>query len=129
MPNTPTAPTTILDGDDVVVSWSTPSNGGSPITGYRVYLEKADGTFYIDFTNCDGSDADIFAARSCTIPSNSFVADLYDLDWGEEVFAKLVAYNIYGNSALSALSNPTVLMANPDAPITLQNILSLRSFT
>lgn len=63
------------------------------------------------------------------MPSNTFVSSLYGLAWGEEVYAKIVAYNIYGNSAESVLSNPTVLMADSDVPINLQENIALRSFT
>lgn len=38
MPDTPSAPVTVLDGDNVITSWVAPYNGGSPITGYRIYF-------------------------------------------------------------------------------------------
>lgn len=41
----------------------------------------------------------------------------------------MIAFNIYGDSSESSLSNPTVLMANPDVPHSLVEILELRSFT
>jgi len=99
------------------------------VIGYRVYLRKSDGvTFIINFSYCDGSQTSIFEARSCAIPSTSFVSQLYGLQWGEKVYAKIIAYNIYGESVFSPLSNPTTLMYNPDPPVSLTENTSLRSF-
>lgn len=40
VPATPAAPTTVVDGGstNVVISWSLPSNGGSAITSYKIYI-------------------------------------------------------------------------------------------
>jgi hypothetical protein len=53
---------------------------------------------------------------------------LYGYQWGQQVHAKIVAYNVYGDSADSDISNPTTLMTNPDAPVSLAENTSLRSF-
>jgi hypothetical protein len=37
-PAQPTAPVTTWSPDDVIVTWSAPDNGGSPITGYTVSI-------------------------------------------------------------------------------------------
>ena len=68
-------------------------------------------------------------ALSCLIPSTTFVSAVYGLNWGDSVYAKVVAYNVYGPSNDSPLSNPTVLMTNPDPPINLIENTALRSFT
>ena len=129
-PSKPNPPTTILNGYNVVISWTEPFNGGSPTTGYKIYLRKNDGVSFIqDFTHCDGSKPEIIAARSCSIPSNQFVSTLYGLYWGQEVYAKIVSFNLYGISQESLISNPTILMRNPDAPVDLTENTSLRSFT
>jgi hypothetical protein len=52
---------------------------------------------------------------------------LYGLDWGTAVYSKFVAYNIYGDSLNSPISNPTILMTNPDAPINLVENYSLKT--
>jgi hypothetical protein len=39
VPAAPGAPTTSATSEAVTVSWAAPDNGGSPITGYRVYQE------------------------------------------------------------------------------------------
>lgn len=74
-------------------------------------------------------DLTIFAARSCSIPSYTFVSTLYGKQWGTSVYASVVAVNIYGASVNSPLSSPTVLMTNPDPPLSLTENTSLRSFT
>lgn len=40
VPATPAAPTTVVDGGstNVVISWSLPSNGGSAITLYKIFI-------------------------------------------------------------------------------------------
>ena len=43
VPGKPNAPTTVWSPDDVVVSWTKPDNGGSPVTGYRVLMRQSDG--------------------------------------------------------------------------------------
>lgn len=126
-PVTPGAPVTSLVGANIVVTWSEPENSGQPILGYRVYLKKADGTFNIDFTYCDGEAPATMSERRCEIPAVSFVSELYGLTWGDSVYAKVVAHNVYGDSQESALSNPTLLMTTADAPINLQELTSLRS--
>jgi len=77
-------------------------------------LQKLDGTFNIDFTYCDGEDLETMAGMKCEIPSTSFVSTLYGLTWGDKVYAKVIAHNSYGDSLESDLSNPTILMTNPD---------------
>ncbi len=54
---------------------------------------------------------------------------MYGLTWGNKIYAKVVAYNIYGYSEDSPISNPTVLITNPDAPINLKENTLARSFT
>lgn len=82
-PSKPDAPTTELVGYYVKVAWVEPFNGGSPVTGYRIFLRKSDQTsFAIDFSYCDGSQNDIFLAMQCLVPSSSFISQLYGYQWG-----------------------------------------------
>jgi hypothetical protein len=37
-PDTPAAPTTTVSGDNVLISWTLPFNGGSTITGYIIKI-------------------------------------------------------------------------------------------
>jgi hypothetical protein len=47
-PDQPAAPTTAWDqpNDAVVVTWVEPHAGGTPITGYKVYLRQSDGATF-----------------------------------------------------------------------------------
>ena len=74
-PVTPEAPVLTLDGDNVIVTWVEPPNSGQPILGYRVYLQRVDGSFNIDFTYCDGADSEIFINLECVIPSKTFMSE------------------------------------------------------
>jgi hypothetical protein len=73
MPNKPLAPTLQLVDDDLKVSWTAPFNGGSPITGYRIYLRKLNGAYIQDFSHCDGSLDEIKTSLSCRIPTSTFI--------------------------------------------------------
>lgn len=35
---------------------------------------------------------------TCKIPVSIYKAEPYNLDWGAEIYAKITAINIYGNS-------------------------------
>jgi hypothetical protein len=68
------------------MSWSAPYENGSIITSYQVLLRHVDGvSFTEDLTNCDGSDAIIFASLSCTIPLATLTAEPYSLTYGTSV--------------------------------------------
>ena len=55
VPAQPEAPLTTWSPDDVVITWTEPDNGGSPITGYRVRVKQDDGSYSVDLTNCEMS--------------------------------------------------------------------------
>jgi len=64
------APTTTWIPDNVIVSWSIPDSGGSPITGYKVYLRQNDNvTYSTDLADCDVTTSP--QSTSCTIPVQS----------------------------------------------------------
>jgi hypothetical protein len=53
----------------------------------------------------------------------------FALTWGDSVWAKLVAYNIYGDSGVSDIGNGAIIYTNPDPPIYLQEIVAERTAT
>jgi len=56
IPAIPAAPITIWRPDDVIVDWTAPDDGGSPIVSYRILIRQADGaTYSTALTNCDGT--------------------------------------------------------------------------
>ena len=46
-PNTPSAPSTLISGTSVGISWSLPDNQGASITGYNVQILAGDDTTYV----------------------------------------------------------------------------------
>jgi hypothetical protein len=53
----------------------------------------------------------------------------YSLAWGANVYAKVVAINIYGQSDESIVGNGADIITSPDAPISLAENYALRSAT
>jgi hypothetical protein len=54
---------------------------------------------------------------------------IYNLPWGSSIFAKVIAYNIYGDSAESNVGNGALIMTYPDAPQNLLEVYSSRTAT
>ena len=46
VPDQPTAPTTTWIPDNIIVTWYIPDSGGSPITGFKVFLRQSDNITY-----------------------------------------------------------------------------------
>jgi hypothetical protein len=104
----------------VIVSWIVPSSNGSPISAYRVKLQQKDGsTLTEELANCNGSNAAIVAAASCSIPLSVLQASPYLLTLGDSVYATVSATNLYGESSSSAVGNGATIVTVPDAPINL----------
>jgi len=56
-PDKPAAPSTIIDGNYVKITWLTPYDGSTPITGYHVTIRHSDdATFSEESTNCKGTE-------------------------------------------------------------------------
>ena len=51
-----TAPTTVVNGLNVDITWVEPSNGGMPITAYRVFIRTADSSYIEETANCAVAD-------------------------------------------------------------------------
>jgi hypothetical protein len=78
---------------------------------------------------CDGGDAVIRDATQCTIPVSALKAAPFSLPWGEHVFAKVLATNIYGSSESSEPGNGAMITTNPDPPIDIVEDYSKRTPT
>ena len=122
-PNQPAAPTTLaVSNTDVIISWTPPFNGGSPITSYTIGIRKSDlSTYTKELTRCDGSSPFIVGAASFTIPISVLQAPPFNLPWGASIFAAVIATNIVNPSVESIYGNGGVILTNPDAPVTLAN--------
>jgi hypothetical protein len=56
IPEIPISVTTEIDGSQVKVLWTLPSDNGSPITAYKVYIQEVGTTTYaLENTDCDGT--------------------------------------------------------------------------
>jgi hypothetical protein len=51
---------------------------------------------------------------TCTIPVAVLKAAPFSLDWGADVYAKVIATNIYGDSTESLEGNGAYITTNPD---------------
>ena len=120
IPDVPEAPVTSIDGLNVVVSWSTPYDGSTPITHYIVKIRQSDDfTFSQELSNCDGSDSTIVSTQSCSIPVSALRASPFYLSWGTMVYATVVAGNIVGDSLASAEGSGAVILTVPDSPVSI----------
>jgi hypothetical protein len=68
---TPEAPVTVAtanSADQIIVTWSMPETNGSPITGYKIYVqEHGTSVFTQETSECDGSDSTVITDRTCSI--------------------------------------------------------------
>ncbi len=53
----------------------------------------------------------------------------FTLNWGAKVYAKILGYNIFGNSAVSDEGFDAVILTYPDAPTRLKETAELRTKT
>jgi hypothetical protein len=97
--------------DNVEISWTAPDNGGSAITGYKVYIKQKDLSFSIDTVNCDMLTN---TGLVCSVPATVLIAEPFSLDWGDSVFAKVIAVNLYGDSSESPEGNGAYITTYPD---------------
>jgi hypothetical protein len=104
-----------------VINWSAPDNGGSEITEYEIVIRQEDTTYSIQLSNCDGSLSSVVTSNQCTVPISVFIDSPFSLSWGESVYAKVTAINLYGSSLQSLEGNGAVIVTEPDAPLQVIN--------
>jgi hypothetical protein len=123
IPDIPNAPTTtILDRWSVVIDWTAPYNGGTPITSYTIEIRTTDiSVFTVDSVDCDGADATILSETQCTVDVSTLKATPFSLAWGTGVYARIIATNYLGSSDASDSGNGAIILNHPDAPLNLQN--------
>lgn len=62
IPEVPTSVTTEIDGTQVKVLWSLPSDNGSPITAYKVFVQEVGtSTYTLENSDCDGTQATVIS--------------------------------------------------------------------
>ena len=106
------APTTESDGCDVIIAWTPPDNGGSPIISYHLEI-KSRGTFLAMST---GDCSDITGERtSCRMPLTGLQAAPYFLDKDELIEVRIKAQTSLGWGSLSVANESGVSVARePD---------------
>jgi hypothetical protein len=63
------------------------------------------------------------------VPISLLTDSLYQLPWGSSIYAKVIAYNLYGYSSESPEGNGAIILTNPDAPISLAETVNARTST
>lgn len=98
VPATPSTPTVTVADDDVTITWTAPTDGGSAITGYLVETSSDGGATW---TTAAGACA---AAQTSTATSCS----INDVPRGTDLQVRLSAINAIGTSAPSPVGQVTV---------------------
>jgi len=101
-PAAPAKPTVAAGDQQVAVSWVAPSDGGSPVTGYRVEWSSDNGVNWTVVTPSPGPGDDSVVVTG--------------LANGTSYVFRVVAINVRGDSAASTNSDPAMPNVVPGAP-------------
>ena len=130
IPDKPVARRTVVTGSTVTIEWDAPNNRGSVITSYTITIRQSDNVTYTEtLTDCDGRSQAIVSSASCQVPITKLRTAPYNLPWGASIYAKVVATNYYGSSAVSDPVNGAIILTIPDAPAGIVENFSLKSGT
>lgn len=120
VPNQPSAPSTSVNDLEtyISISWSLPSQtGGVSISGYRIYIETSSGSWSQEPINCDGiNDFAVISQRSCSIPVDILRATPFNLTTGKSIRAKVIAFNVIGDSIESQIGSGGLMPIPPYVP-------------
>jgi hypothetical protein len=105
-----------------------PSNG-KQITGYKITLRDHHGDYHYQLAYCEGSNLDIMTARACTMPLTVLYAPPFNMVMGDHIYAKIVAFNDYGDSFESIPGDGAAVVFLPDAPYNLANNAAITDAT
>jgi hypothetical protein len=83
-------------------------------------------TFTEDLTNCNRLST---PTVTCSIPIDALTTTPYSIVWGELIYAKIAAINVYGISVVSDAGTGAIIITYADAPISLAENFSERSAT
>lgn len=118
-PAIPVTPLVTYADEIVQITWETPDNGGSPISGYKVLIQQSDNQFVEELVNCDMSSSIL---TTCQIPVSLLRTGPFNLDWGSEVVSKVIAVNSLGESGESEASAGALLITVPTQPLGLTDV-------
>jgi len=105
----------------VIFKWNKPVANGTPITGYKIYIRKADLQYIIDQSVCNGLNTAVVNNKECIVPLSKLTTTPFSLLKGYGIFIKVVATNAYGDSPSSPAGNGGLIVFVPDAPVELLN--------
>jgi len=108
-PSAPNAPSVTIHNNDVTIDWNAPSENGSTILGYRIYIQQNDNGFSQSLATCDGSTFNVIVQTACTVSVQTLQAAPFNLPSGAIIYAKIVAYNSIGDSVMSAVGSGAIL--------------------
>ncbi|HJJ23668.1 MAG TPA: fibronectin type III domain-containing protein, partial [Nitrosopumilus sp.] len=91
-PSQTTISTIIQTGTSTTIDWTAPSNGGSPITDYKVYYSSNSGTTWTQFIDSISTNTDV---------------TITGLDECNTYIFRVVAVNAIGDGTLSTNATPT----------------------
>jgi hypothetical protein len=63
------------------------------------------------------------------VPSSVLNQAPFNLAWGAQVYAQIIAYNIYGNSTVSSPGSGAIILTSPAAPVNLAENVVARTAT
>lgn len=122
IPDAPLTVATANSNDQVSVTWSEPVDNGTPITGFKVFVEeKGTGTFTQESVDCDGFSSAVVTTRQCQISLSTLRAAPFNLVKDDSVNVKVISTNVYGDSPFSSVGSGAVIQYVPDAPVSLTN--------
>lgn len=106
-PVTPIAPVTSVSADKAIITWFAPFDNGTPLTGYKIYIRKADQTYVFNNAVCDGTTSSVVLSgtTTCSIPLSTLTAAPYSLGLGFNIYSYVTAYNAYGESDASPIGS------------------------
>jgi hypothetical protein len=74
--------------------------------------------------NCDGTTQSVIVTnKQCSVPISVLTTAPYLLTLGDNVYAKVIAINFYGESIQSDSGNGGTILYVPSAPVGLANDL------
>lgn len=112
-------PTALVTGADLTITWTeTANSNGSPVTYYRILFRTSDGVTYDEEKlGCDGSNADIMTALSCTFPLSNLLLSPLNLVAGDPLWIKVRVGNGHGDSEDSPINNSQTMVTLPSTPV------------
>jgi hypothetical protein len=61
-------------------------------------INESETTFTLESNDCVGTDATVIANKECVINMSTLLAEPYQFDGGDSIYAKVSAVNFYGES-------------------------------